>query len=117
VEEFKYLVTTLKTKILCRKNLKQAQVRECLLSFGSESFVFHLSKNLKVEIYRTVIKPVVFSWCEIWLLTLWKERSLRVFAKRVLRRTFGPKRNEVTGNGENYLMRNLMFCTHTILFG
>jgi hypothetical protein len=35
--------------------------------------------------------------CEIWSLTLREEHRLRVFETRVLRRIFGPKRNEVTG--------------------
>ena len=34
-----------------------------------------------------------------------------VFENRVLRRVFGPKRDEVTGNGENYIMKNLVICT------
>jgi hypothetical protein len=33
-----------------------------------------------------------------------------VFENRVLRRTFRPKRDEVTGSGENYIMRSLMIC-------
>jgi hypothetical protein len=33
-----------------------------------------------------------------------EESRLRVFENRVLRRIFGPKRDEVTGNGENYIM-------------
>jgi hypothetical protein len=36
---------------------------------------------------------------------------LRVFENRVLRRVFGCKRDEVTGNGENYIMRSLGICT------
>jgi hypothetical protein len=41
-----------------------------------------------------------------------------VFEKRVLWRIFGPKRNDITGSGENYIMRSLMICTpHPILFG
>jgi hypothetical protein len=48
---------------------------------------------------------------------LWEERRLRVFENRVLRRIFGPKGDEVTGSGENYIMRNTMICTpHKILF-
>jgi hypothetical protein len=51
-------------------------------------------------------------------LTLREERTLRVFENRVLRRTFGPKRDEITGVGENYIIRRLMICTHhPILFG
>jgi len=56
-----------------------------------------LSKNLKIKIYRTVILPFVLYGCETWSLTLREERRLRVFENRVLRRIFGPKRDEVTG--------------------
>jgi hypothetical protein len=35
-----------------------------------------------------------------------EEGRLRVFENRVLRRIFGPERDEVTGNGENYIMRS-----------
>ena len=56
-----------------------------------------LSKNLKIKIYRTIILPVVLYGCETWSLTLWEEDRLRVFENKVLRRVFGPKRDEVTG--------------------
>jgi len=65
-----------------------------------------LSKKLKIKIYRTIILPVVQYGCETWSLTLREERRLRVFENRVLRRVFGPKKDEVTGNGENYIMRS-----------
>jgi hypothetical protein len=55
-----------------------------------------LSKNLKITIYRTIILPVVLCGCDTWLLTLRDEHRLRVFQNRVLRRIFGPKRDEVT---------------------
>ena len=35
--------------------------------------------------------------CETWSLTLSEERRLRVFENIVLRRIFGPRRDEVTG--------------------
>jgi len=69
-----------------------------------------LSKNLEIKIYRTIILPGVLFGCETWSLTLREERRLRVFENRVLRRTFGPKRDEVTGewrklhNGEPNVM-------------
>jgi hypothetical protein len=47
--------------------------------------------------YITIILPVVLYGCETWSLTLREERTLRVFEKRVLRRIFGLKRDEVTG--------------------
>ena len=63
------------------------------------------------DIYITIILPVDFYGCETWSLTLRKERRLRLFENRVLRRVFGPKRDEVTGNGENYITRSLVICT------
>ena len=56
-----------------------------------------LSKNLKIKIYRTIMLPVVLYGCETWSLTLREEKKLRVFENMVLRRIFGPRRNEVTG--------------------
>jgi hypothetical protein len=56
-----------------------------------------LSRNLKVKIYKTIILPVVLYGCETWSLTLREEHRLRVFENRVMRRIFGPKRDEVTG--------------------
>jgi len=56
-----------------------------------------LPKNLKIKIYRTIILPVVVYRCETWSLTLREERKLRVIENMVLRRIFGPRRDEVTG--------------------
>ena len=53
---------------------------------------------LNVYIYYLIkILSVVLYGCETWSLTLREERRLRVFENRVLRRVFGPKRDEVTG--------------------
>jgi hypothetical protein len=56
-----------------------------------------LSRNVKVKIYKTIILPVVLYGYETWSLTLRLEHRLKVFENRVLRRIFGPKRDEVTG--------------------
>jgi hypothetical protein len=53
-----------------------------------------ISNNLKIKIYKTVIFPVALYGWETWSLTLWEEHRLRVFQNRVLRRIFGPKREE-----------------------
>jgi len=58
-----------------------------------------LSKMLKIKIYGTIILPVVLYGCETWSLILREERRLRVFENRVLRRVFGPRRDEVTEEG------------------
>jgi hypothetical protein len=55
-----------------------------------------LSKNLKINIYKIIILVVLYG-CETWSLTLREECRLRVFENRMLRRIFGPKRDEVTG--------------------
>jgi hypothetical protein len=47
--------------------------------------------------YKTIILPVVLYGCENLSLTLKEEHRLRVFENRVLRRIFGPKRDEVMG--------------------
>jgi hypothetical protein len=63
-----------------------------------------------------LILPVVLYGCEMWSVTPREEHRLRVFENRVLRGIFGPKRDEVTGSGEDYITRNLMICTHHQIF-
>ena len=60
-----------------------------------------LSKNLNIEIYRTIILPVVLCGGETWSLTLREDRRLRVFDNRVVRRTFVPKRDDVASEWIN----------------
>ena len=55
-----------------------------------------LSRNMKVDIYRNLIVPVVLYGCETWSLTTKEDRKLRVFENMVLSRIFLPKREEVT---------------------
>jgi hypothetical protein len=56
-----------------------------------------LSRNVTVKIHKTIILPVLLYGCETWSLTLREENKLRVFENRILRRVFGPKRDEVAG--------------------
>jgi hypothetical protein len=50
-----------------------------------------------MRIYKTIILPVILYECKTWSLTLREEHRLRVFENKVLRRIFGPKRDEVMG--------------------
>jgi hypothetical protein len=52
---------------------------------------------VKIKIYKIIILPVVLYGCETLSLTVREERCLRVFENRVIRRIFGPLRDEVTG--------------------
>jgi len=99
VEEFKYLGTT-----LTNKNSIQEEIRSrlkvgnaCYYSVQNILSSSLLPKNIKIKIYRTIILCAVLCGCETWSLTLREERRLRVCENRVLRRVFGPKRDEVTG--------------------
>jgi len=76
-----------------------------------------LCKNIEIKIYRTIILPVVLYGCETWSLTSREERRLRVFENRVLRRVFGPKRDEVTGEWRklhNEVLNDL-YCSPNIV--
>ena len=56
-----------------------------------------LSTNIKINVYRIIILPLVLCGCETWSFILREEHRLRVFENRVLRGRFGPKWDEVTG--------------------
>jgi len=77
-----------------------------------------LSKNLKIMIYRTVILLLVLYGCETWSLTLREERRLTVFENRVLRRIFGAKRDEVTGEWRKLHNEELtyLYCSPNIVW-
>ena len=76
-----------------------------------------LFKKKKIKIHRTIIFPVLYGR-ETWSLTMREERGLRVFENRVLRRVFGPKKDEITGEWRKLHNESLMICTpHQILFG
>ena len=83
-------------------------ILRCRIFFSSSL----LSKNLKITIYRTIILPVVLYGCETWSLILREERRLRVFKNRVLRRMFGSKRDEVTGEWRKLHIEELndLYC-------
>ena len=75
-----------------------------------------LSKNLKMKIYRTLILPVVLYGCETWSLTFSVEHTLRVFENKMLRRIFGPKRDEITGEWRKLHNEELndLYCSSNI---
>jgi hypothetical protein len=79
-----------------------------------------LSKTIKFKECRKVILPAVLYGCENFPLTLREERRLRVFENRVLRKIFGPKRYEVTGEWRRLHDEELydLYCSsNSILLG
>ena len=99
VENLKYQgVTAINTNDICEEikrkiNMGNAcyYLREKILSSRL------LSKNLKVNTYKTIILTVVLYGCETCSLTLKEEQRLRALENKVLRKIFGTKRDEITG--------------------
>jgi hypothetical protein len=54
--------------------------------------------KIKTKMYKSVILPVVLYGCETWSFYLREGHKLRVFENRMLRKVFGPKREEVAGS-------------------
>jgi hypothetical protein len=99
VAQFKYLGMT-----VTNQNLIQEEIKRRVNSGNAWYYLVQnllssrlLSKNVKIKIYKTIILPVVLYGCETWSLTLREEHRHRVFENRVLRRIFGPTKNDVTG--------------------
>ena len=67
--------------------------------------------------YSTIILPVVLYGCKTWSLTLTEERRMGVFENRVLRRIFGPKREDVTGEWRKLHNEELndLYCSPNIV--
>ena len=98
VEEFKYLGTTSTNQNSIQEEIK-SRVKLWNACYNSVQDLLSsslLNKNLKIKVYRTIILPTVYG-CETCSHILGLERRLRVFENRILRRIFGPKRDEVTG--------------------
>jgi hypothetical protein len=98
-EQFRYLETTVTNQSLIQEEIK----RRPNLGNGYYHSVQNrlssplLPKNMNIRIYKTIILPMVLYECETWSLTLREDHRLRVFESRVLRRIYGPKRDDMAG--------------------
>ena len=77
-----------------------------------------LSRNLKIKIIRSTILTVVLYGCETWSPILREEHWMRVFKNRVLRKIFGPKRDEATRKWRKLHNKELHgLCSSRNIFG
>jgi hypothetical protein len=69
-------------------------------------------KTLRIKIQKNItILGAVLYGSQAWSPTLREEHRLRVFENRVLRRILEPKRDEITGDWKNCIMRTFITCT------
>jgi hypothetical protein len=98
VEEFKYLGATLTNRNSIHEEIKSRLMsgNVCYHSLQNVLCSRSLSKNAKTRVYGTIILLVVLYGCKNWSLKLKEKQRVKVFENRVLRRIFGPKRDEAT---------------------
>jgi len=115
----KYLGTTLTNQSFIQDEIKSSWMSGNACYHSAQNILCSslLSKNIKIKIYGIIIMPFVLYGCETWLFTLREERRLRVFENRVLRRIFGPKRDEVTGEWRKLhkVVLNDLYCSPNII--
>ena len=99
VEEFICLGTTLTDQNSIQEEIKSRlkSWNACYHSLQNTLSSSVLPKNLKIKVHKTIILPLLLYGSETWSLILREERRLRVFEDRMLRRIFGLKRDEITG--------------------
>jgi hypothetical protein len=118
--ELKHLGTALKNQNSIQEEIKGRRKpgNACYHAVQNLLSSTLLSKHLKIKIHRTIILPLILYECETWSLTLREERRWSVYENRLLRRIFGPKRDEVTGEWRKLIMKSSMICTpHPLLCG
>ena len=109
VEKFRYLGVTVKNTNDIREEIKRRinMGNACYYSLEKILSSRLLSKKLKVKTYKTIILPAVLYACETWSFTLREKHRLRVFENKVLRKIFGAKKDEITGEWRKLHMAEL----------
>jgi hypothetical protein len=99
MEQLKYVSTTVTNQNSIHEEIK-SRLKSGEVSCRSVQNLVSaslISKNTNIKIYRIIILPVVFMVVKLGLSNTAEERRLEVFENRLLRRIFGPKRDEASG--------------------
>ena len=99
VEKFKYLGETVTNTNDIREEIKPRINKRSACYYSLEKILSPrlLSKKLKVNTFKTIIRPIILYTGKTWSLTLREEHRLRVFENKVLRKISEAKRDEMTG--------------------
>ena len=116
MEKFRYLGGTVTNTNYIREEIKRRinMGNACYYSLEKILSSRMLSKKLKV---KTIILPVVIYGCETWSLALREEHRLRVCENKVLRKIFGAKKDEITGEWRKLHNAELhaLYSSHDII--
>jgi hypothetical protein len=84
--------------LITSQNEVEADIKEkisagnrCYRSFSKILGTRYISKNTKIRIYKTIMRPVVLYGSETWAITGKMASSLMTWERKVLRKIYGPK--------------------------
>lgn len=99
VDKFKYLGTTINKNNSIEEEIliRLANANKSYFALNTIFKNKYLSRKSKIRILKTVILPVLLYGSEAWPLTKQIENKLQSFENKILRRIFGPIRDEITG--------------------
>jgi hypothetical protein len=92
VEEFKYLGTIVTQKNECQIEIQQRikMGNKCFYALGKLLSSKILSKEVKTQLYLTIIRPIIMYGSQCWTLRKTEKNRLHIFERKVLRIIYGP---------------------------
>jgi hypothetical protein len=83
------------------ENTIQQEIKERIVA-GNRAFYVHkklftsklISRNVKLQLYKTLIRPAVTCTCETWVLKENLKNKLMIFERKIMRKIFGPARSD-----------------------